>query len=62
MEKQYSIPRRWLPSDALYKECEVSFDKKEDLLLQMWQASSRRMFLLKLKKKYAGMHITKPIH
>ena len=29
-------------------------DKKEQLLLQLWKVSQRRLFLLNLKKKYAG--------
>ncbi len=57
LEKKHCIPCRWLPSDEVYKECELSilFSKREQLILQIWKASQRRMFLLKLKKRYAGL-------
>ena len=29
--------------------------KKEQLLLDIWKAGQRRMFLLNLKRKYAGI-------
>ena len=56
MEKKYSLLHRWLPSDEEFKECEgfVHSSKNEQLLLQVWKAGQRRMFLLNLKKKYAG--------
>ena len=57
-ERKYSL-QRWLPSDTVYKELEYSLvlDKKEQLLLELWKISQRRLFLLKLKKKYAGDHV-----
>ena len=55
-ERKQSISTRWHPSDIIYKENEfvVLQAKKEQLLLEMWKASHKRMFLLKLKMKYAG--------
>lgn len=56
-EREHAISHRWLKSDSQYKELEYSLllDKQEQLLLELWKASQRRIFLLKLKKKYAGM-------
>ena len=56
MEKKQSLPRRWLTSDKEYKDCEntLLFSKSEQLLLLVWKASQRRMYLLNLKRKYAG--------
>lgn len=58
-EAKHSIPKRWLPSDTQYKECEyaVLLSKKEQLLLCVWKASQRRMFLINLKRKYAGQYM-----
>ena len=58
-EAKYSLPNRWLPSDAQYKECEYALllSKKEQLLLHVWKAGQRRMFLLNLKRKYAGLYM-----
>lgn len=38
-------------------ECTLAESKRKQLLLGMWTAAKRRMFLLKLKSKYAGMMI-----
>ena len=32
--------------------------KREQLLLVLWKSSQRRLFLLKLKQKYAGLYFT----
>ena len=55
LEHQYSIIR-WLPSDSKYKELQYSLlvEKKDRLLLELWMVAQQRLFLLKLKKKYAG--------
>ena len=56
LERKLSLSHRWVPSDVEFKECEhtFSYDKKQQLLLELLKASQRRMFLLKLKKKYVG--------
>lgn len=56
IERNQSISTRWHPSDIIYKENEfvVLQAKREHLLLEIWKASQKRMFLLKLKMKYAG--------
>ena len=56
MEEKHVVPARWLPSDKRYEECErtLLFSKSEQLLLHIWKASQRRVFLLELKRKYAG--------
>ena len=56
IEKKHSVSSRWLPGDAIYRENELAYlqSKREQLLLGIWKASQRRMFLLKLKMKYAG--------
>ena len=55
-EKKYSIAKLWIPSDKEYRDCEhsVTFSRSEQLLLEILKAGQRRMFLLKLVKKYAG--------
>ena len=52
---KYSI-QRWKPGDPEYNEAlySVLLSKKEQLLLEIWQAGQKRMFLLNLKRKYAG--------
>jgi len=57
LERKHSLPCRWLPSDNEYKENEytLSLTKKEQLLVQLWKTGQRRQFLLKLKRKYAGV-------
>ncbi len=56
LEKEHSVPQRWLPTDKQYKECEyfIMLNRREQLLVDIWNAGQRRMFLLQLKKKYAG--------
>lgn len=56
IEDKQSLPPRWLPSDKIYKDCELAllFSESEQLLLHLWKASQRRKILLNLKKKYAG--------
>ena len=58
LEHQYSIIR-WLPSDSKYKELQYSLlvEKKDRLLLELWRVAQQRLFLLKLKKKYAGTRV-----
>ncbi len=48
---------RWSSTDKLFKECQyaILFSKKEQLLMEIWKAGQRRLFLLNLKGKYAGM-------
>ena len=48
---------QWLPSDSEYKELKYSLlvEKKDRLLLELWRVTQQRLFLLKLKKKYAGI-------
>ena len=55
LEHQYSIIR-WLPSDSKYKELQYSLlvEKKDRLLLELWRVAQQRLFILELKKKYAG--------
>ncbi len=55
LECKYSISR-WLPSGPEYKElqCALRMERKDRLLLKLWRVSQQRLFLLKLKKKYAG--------
>ena len=57
IEEKHSITSRWTPSDKEYQKLEHSLvtDKKEQLLMAIWKAVKRRVFLLKLKAKYAGM-------
>ena len=59
IEVKYSICQRWLPSDKEWSDCEQSIllCKKEQFLLQILKAGQRRLFLLELKKKYAGRYI-----
>ena len=56
MESSHHIPQRWLPTDRVYKDSEFSImnNKKEQILLQIWNTGQHRMFLLQLKRKYAG--------
>ncbi len=51
------IKHRWTLSDSAYVEAQKVFSKErsEQVAKSLWSASSRRMFLLKLKAKYAGM-------
>lgn len=58
-EVKYSLPKRWLPSDSQYRECAyaVLLSKKEQLLLHIWNTAQRRMFLLDVKRKYAGFYM-----
>ena len=54
-EKKYSISQRWLPSDKEYKDCMYTvLLRGNSYFCTFWKAGQRRMFLLKLKKKYAG--------
>lgn len=57
-ERRNKLSHRWLQSDRQYKELEHSllFNKKEQILLELWKVSQRRLFLLKLKRKYAGIY------
>ena len=57
MERKHSILSRWLPTDKEYKDIEytVLFTKQEQLLVQMWKTGQRRLFLIELKRKYAGL-------
>ena len=56
VEVKQAILVRWTPSSTEYRELErqVLDNKREYLLLGIWEAAKRRMFLLKLKAKYAG--------
>ena len=54
---------RWSEKDKHYKDClnALMLSKQEQLMLELWKAGQRRMFLLNLKKKYAGIvNITDP--
>ena len=57
MERSHSIPSRWLPTDEEYKKSEyaVLLTKKEQILMQIWKSEQSRLFLLQLKRRYAGM-------
>lgn len=57
MEKTHGVVHRWVPSDREYIEHEhiLNLRKQEVALLQLLKACNRRSFLLKLKKKYAGL-------
>ena len=57
IEKAYSLSHRWLPTDHEYTENQQAMmrHKKEQVLLALWRSSQRRLFLLKLKGKYAGL-------
>ena len=58
IERKHHVLQRWLPTDQLYKDVEGSImveKKKEQILLQILNTGQQRMFLLQLKKKYAGM-------
>ena len=59
IESKHSVFKRWKQSDALYKEhyYAISFSKKEQLLSEIWKAGQRRLFLLNLKRKYAGSYL-----
>ena len=53
-----NICQRLLPLDHQYTEKQAeNLCKSEQLLLALWQSSQRRLFLLKLKGKYAGLCI-----
>ena len=57
MERSNPIPSRWLPTDEEYKKSEyaVLLTKKEQILMQIWKSGQSRLFLLQLKRRYAGM-------
>ena len=56
MERSHSIPSCWLPTDEEYKsEYAVLLTKKEQILRQIWKSGQSRLFLLQLKRRYAGM-------
>ena len=58
VEVKQAILVRWTPSSTEYRELErqVLDNKREYLLLGIWEAAKWRMFLLKLKAKYAGKY------
>ena len=58
IEIKYHIRSRWASSDPVYIEVKSKFTKEHirQLAEAMWSASSRRLFLLQLKAKYAGKH------
>ena len=58
VEVKQAILVRWTPSSTEYRELErqVLDNKREYLLLGIWEAAKQRMFLLKLKAKYAGKY------
>ena len=62
MEQKLSISTRWTSSDVEYKEVEHALltNKREQMLLAMWKAAKRRLFLLRLKAKYAGTYNHSP--
>lgn len=56
IEKKHNI-MRWTPLDKEYVELDhiLKLNMQETLLLQLLKSANRRLFLLKLKKKYAGL-------
>ena len=56
IESKQHIHSRWSPSDRAYVEVKSMFTKERiyQVAEAMWAASSRRLFLLQLKAKYAG--------
>ena len=63
MERKHSLHCRWLPTDKEYKENEYALllTKREQLLIQVWKTGQRRLFLIQLKRKYAGMFRIEPV-
>ena len=56
IERKNLLSSRWLPNDTEI-EYAVLLTKQEQLLLQIWKTTQRRLFVLQLKSKYAGVFI-----
>ena len=59
MGKRYRLSCRWSSSDEvvqMYKGL-LTKNKRKQLLSSLWAACTKRLFLLKLKAKYAGMYM-----
>ena len=58
LEKKYHVPHRWVPTDVEYLEVQRSFsmEKKNQISEALWATCTRRLFLLKLKLRYAGKY------
>ena len=56
LEMKQSIVR-WSEMDKRYKDSlnALMLSKQEQLLLELWKTGQKRVFLLNLKKKYAGI-------
>lgn len=60
IEKKHHISQRWLPTDSNFIEykCLLASNQSEQILQQICVAGQRRLFLLNLKRKYAGKIIS----
>ena len=60
LEKQHHVPHRWVLTDVEYMEVQSSFsmEKKNQISEALWATCARRLFLLKLKSRYAGTEVS----
>ncbi len=56
MESKNNIQSRWAATNPVYMDMKAWYTKEHirQLAEAMWSASSRRLFLIQLKAKYAG--------